>query len=74
MPTRMLVWRTSGRDLTEVRRPSTVVVTPTEPADTTVVEPDLEALKKPELVALAEERGVDASGTKADIIDRLGGP
>lgn len=29
------------------------------------------SLKKDELVALAEQRGVDASGTKADIIGRL---
>lgn len=28
-------------------------------------------LKKDELVALAEARGLDASGTKADIIERL---
>jgi hypothetical protein len=31
----------------------------------------LEALRKAELEALAEEHGVDASGTKADIIERL---
>ena len=32
---------------------------------------DLTALKKDELVELAEERGEDSSGTKADIIERL---
>ncbi len=31
----------------------------------------LERLKKPELVALAEERGIDASGTRAEILERL---
>lgn len=34
--------------------------------------PDLDTLKKDELVALADERGVDSSGTKADLIARLG--
>ena len=34
-------------------------------------EQDLTALKKDELVALADERGVDSSGTKAEIIERL---
>jgi hypothetical protein len=32
---------------------------------------DLSSLKKAELVALAEAQGVDASGTKADIAERL---
>lgn len=36
--------------------------------------PDLDTLKKDELVAMAEERDVDASGTKADIIARLETP
>lgn len=37
-------------------------------------EPDgeLVGLSKAELVALAEERGLDASGTKADLIERIG--
>lgn len=33
--------------------------------------PDLETLTKAELVAEAEARGVDATGTKADLIERL---
>lgn len=33
--------------------------------------PDYEALKKPELVAIAGKRNLNASGTKADIIGRL---
>jgi hypothetical protein len=37
-----------------------------------VAVPDVASLKKAELVELAEARGVDASGTKADIVDRLG--
>lgn len=34
-------------------------------------EVDYTELKKDELIALAEERGLDSSGTKADIIERL---
>lgn len=34
-------------------------------------EVDYSDLKKDELVALADERGVDSSGTKAEIIERL---
>ena len=52
--------RTSGRDLRAVRRPKP-----------TLKPVELEALKKAELVELAEARGVDTSGTKADIVDRL---
>jgi hypothetical protein len=33
-----------------------------------------EDLKKSELVDLAEQRGVDSSGTKAEIIERLSKP
>jgi hypothetical protein len=36
-----------------------------------VVKPDLSTLTKAELVSLAEERGIDSSGTKADLIARL---
>jgi hypothetical protein len=34
---------------------------------------NLDELKKDELVALAEERGIDSSGNKPDIIARLKG-
>jgi hypothetical protein len=34
-------------------------------------EADLSSMKKDELVAEAEKRGVDSSGTKAEIIERL---
>ena len=46
-------------------------------ADTSAGDPEndgdvaLEDMKKDELVALAESRGIDASGKKADIIERL---
>jgi hypothetical protein len=33
--------------------------------------PPLTELKKDELIAMAEAKGVDTSGTKADIIERL---
>ena len=33
--------------------------------------PDLSSLKKADLVEVADKRGVDTSGTKADIIERL---
>lgn len=33
---------------------------------------DYDALRKAELVELAEQQGIDSSGTKADIIERLG--
>lgn len=36
--------------------------------------PDLTSLKKAELVELADERGVDSSGTKAEILERLESP
>lgn len=36
-----------------------------------LVEEDPSKLKKDELVALAEERGLDTSGTKDDLIARL---
>jgi hypothetical protein len=51
--------RTSGRNLAEVRRPQKPV-----PLDT---------MKKPELVAFAEAQGVDSSGTKAELRERLDG-
>ena len=35
------------------------------------VAPDLETLTKAELVAMAEAKQLDSSGTKADIIERL---
>jgi hypothetical protein len=35
--------------------------------------PDFDEMKKDELVALAEERGIDSSGNKPDIIARLKG-
>lgn len=38
-----------------------------------VAESDPASLKKDDLVALAEARGVDASGTKAEILERLRG-
>lgn len=42
-------------------------------AEPTVEAVDFAALKKDELVAVATKRGVDASGTKAEIVARLNG-
>jgi hypothetical protein len=50
--------RSSGRDVRLVRRPAPTII------------PSVE-LKKAELVELAEARGIDTSGTKADIVERL---
>ena len=52
--------RSNGRVLSAVRRPK-----PAKPVD-------LSALKKAELVELAEAKGVETEGTKADIVERLG--
>jgi SAP domain-containing protein len=54
--------RSSGRDIRLVRRPGR----------SRVATKDVASLKKDELVKLAEERGVDTSGTKAEITERLG--
>ena len=64
MPVRTLSWqvRSSGRDVTAVRRPLPSVARATA-----------EKLKKAELVAAAEERGLDTDGTKAELVDRLTG-
>lgn len=57
--------RSSGRDVQAVRRP--------DPASqfrkSGLVDPA--SLKKAELVAMAEAQGIDSSGTKADIVERL---
>lgn len=47
-----------------VRHRATTVTTLTTP-------PDFSSLKKDELIVEAEKRGVDSSGTKADILERL---
>lgn len=41
------------------------------PADPVVDPVDYESMLKADLVALANERGIDSSGTKAEIIERL---
>jgi|GEM_PF-6661911 len=46
--------------------PAEVAVTLAEPAES-----NLGGLNKAELVAAAEERGIDSSGTKAEILERL---
>ena len=54
--------RSSGRDLTLVRRPRPSL------ARAAVLK-----LRKDELTALAQERDLDTSGTKAELVDRLTG-
>lgn len=67
--------RSSGRDLTAVRRPRRMaparprVIEPVEPVEAEPVV--LDDMLKSEIVALAESRGVDSSGTKAEIVARL---
>ena len=39
--------------------------------DKTSNKPDLKKMKKAELVDLADSMGLDTSGTKADLIDRI---
>jgi len=64
MPVRTLEWaiRSSGRDYRQVRRPVPTV------AKSTVAR-----LKKDELVAMADERGIPTEGTRAELIGRLTG-
>ena len=52
--------RNNGRDYRAVRRPQRAAPV------------DLTALKKAELTEMAEAKGVDTSGTKADLVERLG--
>lgn len=58
--------RSSGRDIRAVRR----IDRATQTRKSGLADPA--TLKKAELVALAESQGVDASGTKADLVERLG--
>jgi len=53
--------RTSGRDLTQVRRP------------TPRVRPNVATMRKADLIALADSRGIDSEGTVADLRERLDG-
>ena len=62
----LLAVRSSGRDLTLVRRP----IRARTQAKTS--HPDLSTFKKADLVEMAEAKGTDASGTKADLVERLG--
>lgn len=55
--------RSSGRDVTLVRRPKPNFARST-----------LAAMKKADVVAIAEDVGVDPSGTKDEIVDRLAEP
>jgi hypothetical protein len=62
--------RSSGRDLTLVRRPLRDV--PVVVAPVVKAEPALDEMLKSDLVELAESKGVESSGTKADLLARLG--
>ena len=71
--------RSNGRDVTAVRRPGgggaasspPVVVTPA-PAEmsATITESDY---TRRELIEMAEARGLDSSGNKAELVERLNG-
>lgn len=60
MPQWLTFRRTSGRDLKAVRR-----------AKPTYSKSALAAMRKADLVAAAEQAGVDVEGTKADLVERL---
>lgn len=73
--------RTSGRDLSAVRRSlkerrdhyfqtSPTGLTPAPEAVATAA-PDLSEMKKAELVELAERMNLDTSGNKADLVERI---
>ena len=60
MPQYLTFRRTSGRDLKAVRRPVK-----------TLRRGVAAAMNKAELVEYAEEAGLDTSGTKAELLDRV---
>ena len=53
-----------------IRVPHAEVVLEDEPSEADEA-PALETLKKADLIELAERRGLDTSGTKAEIIERI---
>jgi len=58
----------AGKPLQTTAAPEPEVI---KTADEYLVERDYSTLTKAELVQLADEQGLDSSGTKADIIGRL---
>jgi SAP domain. len=58
-----------GKGPIKEARTATVTAKVAEPAPPPTT--DLSTLTKADLVALAEQKAIDASGTKADIIERL---
>lgn len=63
MPQWLTFRRTSGRDLTAVRRPKR-----------SLRRGVAAAMNKAELVEFAEAAGLDTSGTKADLLERVAEP
>lgn len=61
-------WKPTEHGRRLFRRPGGASVEPAAPETQTV---DYGAMLKPELVETAEARGLDTTGTKADIIERL---
>ena len=59
----------AGKPLQTTAAPEPEVI---ETADEYLVERDYSTMTKAELVEAAEEQGLDSSGTKADILGRLG--
>ena len=58
-------WKSTQHGHRLFRRPSAASLKAAAP------KPDLASLKKDELIEVATEQGLDTSGTKADIIERL---
>lgn len=53
------------------RKPVATAARVIEPETDKALGPDLPTLLKADLVAMAEAKGLDASGTKAELIERL---
>lgn len=69
-------WKRTEHGRRLFRRPTPAASTPSAATPAAEPEPETEtvdygSLLKAELVEQADERGIDSSGTKADIIERL---
>jgi hypothetical protein len=70
MPTRYTLRRRVIRGV-GLQTPTAPEAPEPEPTADTEASVDFDKMLKVDLVAYAEERGIDASGTKAEIVERL---